>query len=381
MKTLIIIVAGAAAVAGIAGWACLGNNRSATRASGEKILTPPPGRTSTAPSEPAKLARPADAAQENAKALLNQLAKLSVPEGNPRAARSVLVLLEQLARMGPKALPAVGQFLTSGHDVLYAAPAGKRLRDVKSLVKATVPPSLRMALFDLVAQLGGKEAEAILSASLSSTQSGLEVAYLSELLQQIAPGSYQSAVVAAATKLLDQGTGADRNILFEMIRGLGDTSYVASAQRQMFQPDGQLDRGALRYLQQAMGPQSLNLAVRTYQDPRLVEPGSKEPLARIALTYVGGDTQALELFHTAILDPSLLPDQKSNLVEDLNEEGLTNQKVPTPEDLQLIAKRYELTQAYLQETYVLNDETLHAAFVEADKDLHRMLEKAAGAPQ
>ena len=88
------------------------------------------------------------------------------------------------------------------------------------------------------------------------------------------------------------------------------------------------------------GTQSLPLAVLTYQDPRLVEPGSKEPLAR---TYVGGDAQALELFHTAILDPSLLPDQKSNLVVDLNEEGLTNQKVPTPEDLQLIAKRYELT--------------------------------------
>lgn len=91
------------------------------------------------------------------------------------------------------------------------------------------------------------------------------------------------------------------------------------------------------------GTQSLPLAVLTYQDPRLVEPGSKEPLARIARTYVGGDAQALKLFHTAILDPSLLPDQKSNLVEDLNEEGLTNQKVPTPEDLQLIAKRCQLT--------------------------------------
>ena len=314
----------------------------------------------------------------NAQALLNQLAGMSVTNGEPRSIRPVLVLLEQLSRMGPKALPAVRRFLASGTDVTYIPSDGKRLRDVKSLVNALVPLSLRVALFDMVAQTGCKEAETILAENLSLTRSGLEVAYLSEILGTMAPGTYQEAAISAATNLLASGTASDRNILFDVMRNLGDTSYVASAQREMVKPDGTVDSGALRYLQQALGQQSVALAVRSYQDARLSEPGSKEPLARVALSYVGANAQALDLYHTALLDPSLLPDQKRNLVEDLNQDGITNRKAPTPEDLQIIAKRYELTQAYLQQGYVQNDPVLNAAFREADKDLRKMLERAAG---
>jgi hypothetical protein len=248
------------------------------------------------------------------------------------------------------------------------------------MVNALVPSTLRLALFDLVAQVGGKDAEAILAENLGSTRRGLEVAYLSELLEQIAPGNHRDEVVSAATRLLAKGDAADRGLLFEIMRSLGDTSYAATAQREMIQPDGRLDRDAVRYLQQALGPKSLALVARSYQDPRLVEPGSKEPLARVALTYVGADPQAIALFHTALLDPSLLPDQKRNLVEDLNQDGISNRKAPTPEDLQIMTKRYELTQAYLQQEYVQNDATLNAAFREADKDLRKMLERAAASP-
>jgi len=274
---------------------------------------------------------------------------------------------------------SVRQFLASGKDVTYTAPGGKRLRDVKCLMNALVPLSLRTALFDVIAQSGGKDAQTILAENLDLARRGIEVAYLSELLEQMAPGNYRNATVSAATHLLANGDAADRSILFEVMKSLGDTSYVVTAQRQIIQPDGQVDREALRYLQQAMGPQSLALAARIYQDPRLVEPGSKEPLARVALSYVGANPQAVELFHTAVLDPSLLPDQKRNLVEDLNEDGISNRRAPTPEDLQIIAKRYELIQAYLQQEYVQNDNLLSAAFREADKDLRKMLERAAAA--
>lgn len=381
MSKSIFIATGVAAVITIIGWwAVLDGGSPVTQKITTAGQSSPSGRIPAGAGGNTRI-RSAAAAPEEAETLLNQLAGLSVPEGNTRATRSMLVLLEQLTRTGSRALPAIRQFLASGQDVPYTAPGGKRLRDVKSLVNALVPPSLRTALFETVSGTGGKEAEAILAENLSRTGSGLEVAYLSELLQHMKPGNYKNAVVAAATRLLEQGAAADRNILFEVMRGLGDTSYIAAAQRQMFQADGQLDRSALRYLQQAMGPQSIALAARMYQDPRLVEPGSKEPLARMALTYVGADPQALELFHTALLDPALLPDQKRNLVEDLNEDGLSSKKSPTPDDLRLIAKRYELTQAYLQEDYVLNDRILNAAFLEADKDLRGMLEKAANPPQ
>ena len=56
---------------------------------------------------------------------------------------------------------------------------------------------------------------------------------------------------------------------------------------------------------------------------------------------------------------------------------MNNKKAPTPEDLQLVQKRYELTQAYLQQDYVQQDKVLIKAFNEADKDLRNALQRAA----
>lgn len=349
------------------------------RTTAARISSTTPSRSQEITGVIANNARPVISSAETAYALLNHLAGLSVTEGSARSVRPVLVLLEQLSQMGTKALPAIRQFLESGTDVTYAALGGKRLRDVESLMNAVVPLSLRTALFDVIAQSGGEDAEAILAENLDLTRRGIEVAYISVLLEQMAPGKYRNAMVAAATKLLTDGDNSDRSILFEVMKSLGDTSYVATAQSQIIQPDGQVDREAMRYLQHVMGPQSLVLAARMYQNPRLVEPGSKEPLARVALSFVGVNPQAVDLFHTAVLDPALLPDQRRNLVEDLNQDGISNRKAPTPEDLQIITKRFELTQAYLQQDYIQNDNLLNAAFREADKDLRKMLERAAAA--
>lgn len=328
---------------------------------------------------PARIAPDPTATGPGAQALLNQLAGLSVSDGESRAIRPVLVLLEQLSRMGPKALPAIRQFLASGADVTYLPSSNKGRRNVKSLVNALVPVSLRTALFDVVGQSGGTSAGTILAEALSLTRNGMEVAYLTQILEEMAPGVYQEAAIAAAGNLLASGNAADRDMLFEVLKRFGDSTYVSSAQGQMIQPDGKVDRGALRYLQQTLGPKSVAIAARSYQDTRLAEPGSKEPLARVALAYVGTSEQALELFHTAVTDPAMLPDQTRNLIEDLNDDGLSNRKTPTAEDLQIIANRYAVTQAYLQQDYVRNDKVLNAAFREADKDLRNMLDKAAAA--
>jgi len=230
-----------------------------------------------------------------------------------------------------------------------------------------------------VRQIGGPDAEAILAESLAGSGRGLEVAYLTHVLEEMAPGKYRDTALAAARNLLASGTTSERDYLFDMLRRFSDTTYVGTAQAQLVQPDGKVDRSALRYVQQTLGEQSVALAAQLYQDSRLTEPGSKEPLARLALAYVGANQQAGDLFHTAVLDPTLLPDQKRELVEDLNQDGLSNKKAPTPEELKIIANRYALTQAYLQEEYVQNDKVLNAAFREADKDLRNMLQRAAAA--
>jgi len=328
---------------------------------------------------PVPVAPAASVAVPDAQTLLKQLAGWQVAPGQGRALRQVLVLLEQLTQLGPPALPAIRQFLASGQDVAFSSPGGKGPRDVKSLVDALVPFSLRFALFDVVRQIGGEEAEQILAENLSRTRRGLEVAYLTQTLEAIAPGKYQETALTAARNLLASVPAAERDCLYDVLRRFSDTSYVATAQAQVIQPNGQVDRSALRYLQQTLGEQSVPLAAQLYQDNRLTEPGSKEPLARVALAFVGANQQAGELFHTAVLDQALLPDQKRELVEDLNQDGLSNKKAPTPEELKIIANRYALTQTYLQQDYVQNDKVLSAAFREADKDLRNMLQKAAAA--
>lgn len=375
-----LILASAAASTAIAFFA----GRSSTGAPSRAVPAQPPARAAAPHRTPrsteiaAAGPRTAMPTAENPRSLLNQLAGMSVTEGSPKTIRPVLVALEQLSRLGPKALPEIRRFLATGEDARYLPENPKRLREVRSMVNALVPATLRLALFDVVAQAGGEEADSIVVESIASTRRGLELAYLSELSGS---GNHHDATIAAATRLLADGDPADRGILYEILGSLKDTSSIASARSQMIRPDGKIDRDALRYLQQTLGPQSVALAARAYQDPRLNEPGSKEPLARTALAFVGADPQALQLFHTALMDSSLHPDQKRELVEDLNQDGIANRKSPTEADLQVITNRYQLTQSYLQEAYVQGDPTLSAAFREADKDLRMLLERAAAAPK
>jgi hypothetical protein len=313
---------------------------------------------------------------------LNQLAALKITPGQGRAMRPVLVLLEQLAQTGPRALPAIGRFLASGRDSAYGQSGGKGTRDMKSLADALVPLSLRFALFDVARQIGGEDAEKLLLETLVCTGRGIELAYLTQVLEEMAPGKYKETSLAAARNLLAGGAvsdSAERDYLYGVLQRFGDTSYAITAQAQLVQPDGKVDRSALRYLQQTLGDKSVALAAQTYRDTRVTEADSKEPLARVALAYVGANDQALELYHAAVLDPALKPDQRRELVEDLNTDGLSNKKTPTPEDLKIIANRYAITQAYLQQDYVQNDNVLNKAFHEADKDLRNFLQKAATA--
>ena len=322
----------------------------------------------------------ATVAMPDAAALIAQLASLQ-PTGS-RAQRQALMLLEQLSQMGAPALPALREFLASGKDMIYDA-SGKGPRDVKIIAEALLPVTLRMALFQVVSQIGGAEAEQVLAETLGRSGRGLEVALLTQLLETLAPGKYRDQALNAARELLARNTaGADRgerDHLFGVLKRFNDASYVSAAEAQLVQADGKVDRSALKYLQQTLGDQSLPLAAQLYQDARVSGSDGKEPLARLALAYVGANPQAEQLFHTAVLDGALTPDARRNLIEDLNQDGLSSKKNLSPEDLSLVTARYRLTQTYLQQDYVQGDRMLLEAFKEADKDLRNMLQRAAAA--
>ncbi|MCL5995562.1 MAG: hypothetical protein M1546_05835 [Chloroflexi bacterium] len=125
----------------------------------------------------------------------------------------------------------------------------------------------------MVRQIGGDEAKNILAEALAQTKHGVELAYVTQLLEELSPGEYRDTALTAARGLLASATGGDRDYLFSMLQQFGDTSYASTAQAQLVQADGKVDRSALRYLQQTLGEQSVALAAQTYRDARVTRNG------------------------------------------------------------------------------------------------------------
>ena len=310
------------------------------------------------------------------------LARLKELRANPqmtRAMRQVIHEMENLIAAGPSALPAISGFLALNEEVNYELPGigpGKGVRDGKISTDFLAPPSLRLGLFDAVKNIGGPAAEKLLVDVLSSTGRGVEVAYLAGALQELAPNKYREVALAAAHELLanplNHGPSVldknDRNYLFAVLAMFNDPSFAAQAQAQLVQGDGKTDRSALKYLQQTLAEQAIPIVSQAWQDQR-VPPEQKEPLARVALSYVGFNPQAEALYQTAINDLSLPKDHRRNLIEDLNQDGFANARSPTAADLQLIENRL----AFIKENAPqAADKVNAAAFAEAYKDLLKM---------
>jgi hypothetical protein len=98
------------------------------------------------------------------------------------------------------------------------------------------------------------------------------------------------------------------------------------------------------------------------------------PVARQALSWVGADADAEEVWVAAINDPNMPPEARKDLIEDLNEEGFEDPKHLTRDDLPLIVNRLQLIEQLAPDSV---DDTNAAAFAEAYKDLLHMFAKLA----
>ena len=96
------------------------------------------------------------------------------------------------------------------------------------------------------------------------------------------------------------------------------------------------------------------------------KPPIQDPMARAALSYVGADPDAELYWYEAINDPSLPAQERQDLIEDLNEDGLSDPHNPTADDLPLILSRIQLIEAVVWDAM---DEVNADAFLEAYKDL------------
>jgi hypothetical protein len=101
----------------------------------------------------------------------------------------------------------------------------------------------------------------------------------------------------------------------------------------------------------------------------------KDPKAREALALVGLDPEAEAYWYAAINDPNLSAKERQDLIEDLNEDGLSDPKHPSPDDLPTILSRLELIEAVAPDAM---DKVNADAFKEAYKDLVNLANVATG---
>jgi hypothetical protein len=91
----------------------------------------------------------------------------------------------------------------------------------------------------------------------------------------------------------------------------------------------------------------------------------KDPVARFVMSFVGADADAEAYWLEAIFDASLPDKEREDLIEDLNEEGLSDHKQPGPEDFPLIMNRIVI----LEEIAPYADDFMLPHVAEAYKDL------------
>lgn len=98
------------------------------------------------------------------------------------------------------------------------------------------------------------------------------------------------------------------------------------------------------------------------------------PDARVALSYVGANAAAEQIWESAINDPAVPGNERSDLIEDLNEDGFADPDNVTTEEIPLIVSRLDLIERMAPGAM---DDVNAAAFAEAHKDLSKMLERLA----
>ncbi len=97
--------------------------------------------------------------------------------------------------------------------------------------------------------------------------------------------------------------------------------------------------------------------------------GAMDPVARKALGRVGVDPAADAYWMGAINDPSIPAKERQDLIEDLNEDGISDPAHPAFTDLPLIASRLQLIEVLLPSAM---DKVNADALREAHKDLVNM---------
>ncbi|HXF09568.1 MAG TPA: hypothetical protein VN625_02205 [Desulfuromonadaceae bacterium] len=354
MKTLVTFIL-ALGIGFAAAYVIVTKQKNAER-SKPHLATREPVQTATPAAEPKVIVKTvtSGSGEESPQDLLNDL--ISVRPGVTVGERNVLLRtvvfkLESLAHCGTAAVPAIQAFIGKNVDVDYNQPenqdnqqandggnnatnnnnggnrgfnrgnnnnngagfggfgfrgGARRARNLQNLqTDWIVPPSLRLGLVSTLKEIGGSEAERALGDMLRSTGRGVEVAYLTVVLEEMAPGRYRDEAIKSAKELLlnpivmdrpDRLDDLSKSYLYGVLQFYGDTSFAMNAQQMLVGKDGHLDMDAVDYLSSVLKGQSVSALYAAYNNPSLTNQFEKRRLGRDILNYVGQNAEANQLF-------------------------------------------------------------------------------------
>jgi hypothetical protein len=136
----------------------------------------------------------------------------------------------------------------------------------------TSSPALRLALFEILREIGGREAEAVLSEELQVTADPQEIAVLAGILEEIAPETYRDLAAQAARETLElawQGhlEGRDVTPLMGVLRDFEEPRDAArELHRNLWKDWGPAAMVALAELERGRGIQLVERMARSSID-------------------------------------------------------------------------------------------------------------------
>ena len=278
--------------------------------------------------------------------ILDELMKIKLTSGNRgRIQRRINFLFETLSEQGEVVVPHIREFLNKMEDVDFVVPKSPkdesnelkhwRTRMVHGPLDFDQPPSLRIGLIDILAEVGGKKAEEALAEVLSTTGRGFEIAYAAKKLQRwIGKDAYRDEALGAAHELLaepidvpngNKFDAASRQYLFMVLEMYGDKTFVQTAQGQLIDEEGRIDRSVLSYFEKIGDGSATDAVVQAMQSGQLRESDMRE-MARVAVQGVGkNNAQADSLFQDIITSDQYSLDVKMETIRSMdNAEDLTN---------------------------------------------------------
>lgn len=252
--------------------------------------------------------------------LVQRLSNLN--EDNRKKVREALYCFQGLVEAGTRSIPPIRDYFTGGENVLLNGRAGQPAdamgpgggpgqgrNGMREMMgnwmgrnrggNSIVPASTRLGLMDVLKDIGGDDAIALLGQIVPTALNASELVYLSSILQGIDSSAFVSVTLTTARNLLaDSGvSNGDKRQLYELLAQLGDTEYAASLLDSLY-VDGNLDMSTLDFLVNTLGEGAMNSIYNAFNDPNASQQTQGALMMR-AMNFVGSNAQATEMFNTS----------------------------------------------------------------------------------